>query len=341
MRSGALGLTIITLTCVITEESLRRLSFLPANDLCQNIYTMVCHKAGETFDPSGYVQPDINGEKQATQMYQKIIHQHRDWTAEEVDEEIGRQIFTPRRRGRIEAAFYWVRHGILRFIDLQPNEYFNVLEKQQIKSRVLKTELQVPPPASVYADEPDLLTGNEAYYERMENGQTRLRVGGAYLLIAKSWFNLIFTFAHELAHSIDPCEIKADQLKFAAYDRLSACFLRRGLIAQPKDRKECGANDQLSETFADWVAVQVTAEALTLFATEFHGTQVTHAARNSVRDLCEQDADRNQIVYKFHPPPKERIELIFGHNPAIRELLDCHTPAEPAYCTFGYAEEDR
>ena len=38
--------------------------------------------------------------------------------------------------------------------------------------------------------------------------------------------------------------------------------MAEGLVARRESRTECGQRDQLSETFADWIAVQVTAEAL-------------------------------------------------------------------------------
>jgi hypothetical protein len=100
------------------------------------------------------------------------------------------------------------------------------------------------------------------YYERFADGRMRLRVGGAYLLSAKSWFNLVFTLAHELGHAIDPCELRVARLPLPAYDRLGACLLADGLVASRETRAECGQDDQLSEAFSDWLAVQVTADVL-------------------------------------------------------------------------------
>jgi hypothetical protein len=307
--------------------------------LCQNIYRLVCQKSSGTnitHDPTGSVRSDVEGEKLALSLYADIIHAHRDWTIDQIDEEMAIQTYTPARRGRIESAFRWVKNNIEQFINQQSSSVFTAHEKQIIKARLKKTKIELPPPASIYSDEPDLLTKNEVYFERTHEGKTRLRVGGAYLFIAKSWFNIVFTLAHELAHSIDPCEIRAMRLSFPAYDQLTACFLQNSLIATRNDRSECGANDQLSETFADWLAVQVTANALQLYSTEFHGLQIIDAARNSVKDLCEQEADSNDIGTEFHPSPAIRISKIFGNNPAIRSLLGCQAEPimGPAYCTL-------
>jgi hypothetical protein len=307
-----------------------------SSNRCQNIYHLVCQRNPVAHDPTGVVRSDIEGEKLALSLYAEIIHKHRDWTIEQIDEEMALQTFTPRRRGRIETAFQWVKTTIEEFVDQQTEPVFSTREKAIIKARLQKTKLEIPPPASIYADEPDLLTKNEIYYERTPEGKMKLRVGGAYLFVAKSWFNIVFTLAHELAHSIDPCEIRAAHLSFPAYNYLAACFSKSGLIAARKDHSECGSNDQLSETFADWMGVQVTAKALKFYSTEFHGPQIIDAARNSVRDLCEQEIRDSDISTEFHPSPSIRISKIFGNNPAIRSLLGCQEePIGPPYCTLN------
>ncbi len=304
-------------------------------DPCENMYFLICQKPGIARDPTGSVHPDIEGERQTVKLYEEIIHKHRNWNVEQVNEELVQKIFDPNRRARILSAFTWVKHSLEHFIEQQPETVFNSIEKLQLKTRVHKTTLQIPPPASIYSDEPGIITKNEAFYERTSNGQMRLRVGGAYLFIAKSWFNLVFTLAHELAHSIDPCEIRTVRESFPAYDHLQACLIQNRIIATSPSRSECGENDQLSETFADWFAVQITAIALQLYSTEFDHSQILKAARNSVRDLCEQDDDINEIDTDLHPSPHMRIDQIFGRNPEIRRLLGCGpAPKAAAYCQF-------
>jgi hypothetical protein len=184
-------------------------------------------------------------------------------------------------------------------------------------------------------DEPDIMTKNEVFYERLLNGVMRLRVGGAYLLANRSWFNLVFTLSHELAHAIDPCEIRAALLSFPAYANLSACFFQQKWIVLSKSRVECGENDQLSEIFADWIAVKLTAEALKVFSTEFDQNQIRRAAKNSVRDLCEQEDDPLEIDTQFHPHPRIRIGIILGYQSEIRSLIGCETVATTThYCSF-------
>jgi hypothetical protein len=219
---------------------------------------------------------------------------------------------------------------MIRFIERQSQSIFNASEKLTLINRIKRTQLILPPPASVYQDDPQLLTKSEVFYERDVHGNLFIKVGGAYVLFAKSWFNQIFTFAHELGHSIDPCEIRTEALSFPAYNRLSACFIDHKLVTLRTDRTECGKNDQLSETFADWIAVQLTAQSLKTFSTEFQGTMMTNAIRNSVRDLCDEEFDA-----EFHPSPRVRIEDILGKHPEIQRILGCDVGNKiNDYCKF-------
>jgi hypothetical protein len=321
-----------------------------APNVCAQMHRTVCQKRGATHDPTGAVKPDVDGELQALREYERIIREHPDWTSAQVDDELVRTIYTDKRRERLRSAYRWVQNTLETFIERQPEQVFTASEKRRLLTRLRKTELQLPPPAAVYADEPDLFTKNDVVYERTLDGRMRMRVGGAYVLTAKSWFNLVFTMAHELGHAIDPCELRAARISIPAYDRLSACFMAHGLTAARSTRLECGDNDQLSETFADWLAVQVSSRALRNFATEFHGPQLASAAMNSVRDLCEQDDDegasRDPAGFEFHPSPEIRIDRIFARNPMIRETLGCGpAPADPTgndpyateYCGFDFA----
>jgi hypothetical protein len=301
---------------------------------CSQLYKSICGRRGTTRDPTGIVRPDVDGELQALRTYEEVIHKHPDWNSEQVDEELVKTIFTPKRKERIERAYNWVRNQLELFIDAQGATTFSADEKTRLKARVHGTVLQLPPPVSVYGDEPDLFTKNDVFYERVSDGTTRMRVGGAYVLNAKSWFNLIFTMAHEFAHAIDPCELRSAGLSIEAYSRLSSCFVANGLVANRPGRQECGDNDQLSETFADWMAVHVVSEALKTFATEFRGPQLIGAATNSVRDLCDQD-DGGEFDDTLHPSPEVRIERIFGRNPLVREVLGCSAASTP-YCDFDY-----
>lgn len=301
---------------------------------CQHVYEIVCRSRTDNQDPTGSVRPDEESEQAAHTIYRDIIRAHPEWTNDLVDEEFVKRVYTPQNRAKIHSAFYRVKRAIYLWIDLQPESIFTIQEKSQIKDRIRKVELELPPPALLYEDEPDLLSKSELIYERKINGKMALRVGGAYLLFQKSWFNIIFSLAHELGHAIDPCEIRGAGLSFPAYDRLVGCFLEHHLVELRNTRSECWGGDQLSETFADWVAVHITAEILGTYSSRLGKAQLLHAAQNSVRDLCDSDLEGAiHTDLEFHPSPKIRINEIFGRHPQMRTFLGCEpTPASQAYC---------
>jgi len=137
---------------------------------------------------------------------------------------------------------------------------------------------------------------------------------------------LVFTLSHELAHSIDPCELRSSGIPLESYDRLNACFLATGVVATRAVRQECGDDDQLSEAFADWVAIRITARALEKYSAEFDQTQLRAAAANAVADLCDEEDSPEEHDDLTHPSPKVRIERIFARNPQIRSILGCPLP---------------
>lgn len=308
--------------------------------ICKDIYSLVCSKRGSRRDPTGIVRSNLEGEQLAANLYQKLLELHPDWESEQIDQKFIEQVYTQKVRNRVGSAYQWVQATLIKMIERQPERIFTAQEKEQLKLRLMRTALDLPTSESPYLDEPDLLTKSDAFYESLANHQMRLRIGGAYPLSVTSWFNLVFTIAHELAHSIDPCEVRLVHLSYPAYDRLGACFMRQGLIATRQDRSECVHQDQLSETFADWMAVQVSVEALHQFGTEFKGPQLLSAVINSVNDLCEEDTSLYEENIDFHPPARVRINQIFGKNPKIRKILGCEleTPSNSQsskkYCTF-------
>lgn len=314
---------------------------------CENFHKAICdQRTGAHIDPSGRVYSDFEGEKTALTLLEEIVKKYPDLTSEQASDQLVTQIYTHNRVRRLQAAFSWVQSRIINFINSQTDTVFTKKEKKLLKARIEAVRLQLPPPSTTYADEPDLYTKSDVFYERLSDGATRMRVGGAFLLSSDSWFNLVFTMAHEFAHSIDPCELRTTRSAIPAYDRLSACFLENGLIEARKTRSECGQDDQLSETFADWVAVQISVEALKHYATEFDRAQLFMAAANSVRDLCEDDSFELGD-FQYHPKPEIRIDRIFGRNPKIREILGCNAPLSPGrelasqariqdYCSFTF-----
>lgn len=303
---------------------------------CRDLYALACGRRDVTADPSGVVQPNVKGEIEALRLYEEIIHQNPGWTSDQVDQALVEKIYTERRRKRLLETFAWVMGRMKNLVERQPTSVFTPLVKKQIKERLENTVLELPPPASLYASEPDLFTKNEVYYETLEGGRRVIRVGGAYLLTAKSWFNRVFTFSHELAHAIDPCELQSAKIAVPAYRRLAGCFYKQGITRISAEALNCGQKNRIGEAFADWIAAEITADALQTFEPKFKTPEDrVHSAMNAVRDLCNQESWIVESESESYPEPHIRIGIIFGRHPRILQTLGCAPPPDaPPYCAF-------
>ncbi len=264
---------------------------------------------GTFTDPTGEVWLDSESEA----AIREVRAAQPDWIA---------SVFSEGRKARIVEIERWVKAELSRWIEQQAA--FLPRDRRELLARIQTTRLDFPSPQLGYPDEPELLLTSQATYERLENdpqSPRRLRFGGAYVLGTSSRFNLVFTIAHELAHAIDPCELRSTGWAIPAFDRLGACFITAGLAATPRSRVECRRNDQLSEAFADWVAVRISSRALQRWGGEYPEPQRWAAVGNSIRDLCEEDHLSDEAG--THPSPRVRIEKILGTDPEIRAYLGC------------------
>jgi hypothetical protein len=305
-----------------------------AQAYCKNAFAVVCaNPTRATSDPTGKVDLEIRSEVRALRVLRRIIGAHPEWSLNQVEEELAKTLYTDTRVKRIQSAFTWVREQLLAIIERQPESVFDDAEKAILRGRLNRLELNLPPPASVYADAADVLTKNVIYYERTPTGTLRMRVGGAYLLNISSWFNLVFSMAHEFSHAIDPCEMEISGVVPRAYGKLVACFAHAGWV--PPDRAKCGENEQVSEVFADWMAGEVLSAALMNSDHEYTLAQKVQAAVNSVRDLCEEAVGIDVLTFQNHPTPEIRIGQLFGGNAKIRKVVGCApTKSTAPSCEF-------
>jgi hypothetical protein len=281
---------------------------------CRRLFDEFCRSQpdfgiGTFTDPTGEVWLDSESEA----AIREIQSAQKDWIA---------SVFSEKRKSRIMEIERWVKAELSRWIEEQPA--FLPRDRRELLSRIQATRLDFPSPQLGYPNEPELLLSSQATYERLESDSQsprRLRFGGAYVLGTSSRFNLVFTIAHELAHAIDPCELRSTGWAIPAFDRLGACFITAGLAATPRSRVECRRNDQLSEAFADWVAVRISSRALRQWGSEYPEPQRWAAVGNSIRDLCEEDHLVGES--ETHPSPRVRIEKILGTDPEIRTYLGC------------------
>ncbi len=306
----------------------------PSAPYCENPYETTCAAgARPTRDPTGSVNLEVASEVRALRHLRRILGAHPDWNSKQIEEELARTIYTETRRNRIDSAFTWVRTQILSIINRQPETVFSDSDKSVLRARVEAVILEMPPPASVYADAVDILTKNTLYYERTPQGILRIRVGGAFLMNVSSWFNLVFSLAHEFAHAIDPCELEVARHPLSAYTRLTACFAESGWV-EPNEI-QCGPKEKVSEVFADWMATEILTSAMATVENQYTIEEKVQAVINSARDLCEDPTAVDTLGFQNHQPPRLRIEKIVGLAPKIRKSLDCQLVRTPVrYCVF-------
>lgn len=300
---------------------------------CANAYNTTCSAPWPSIDPTGKVNPDVKGEIRALRLMRNLIRENPSWTSEQVQERLAEEIYTEDRRKGAEDAFKWVISSVQTFITDQEPGVFSPEEKARLLDRISQIHLELPPPASTYSDAADLITKNTAYYERTSKNLLRLRIGGAYLLNTTSWFNIVYTLSHEVAHSFDPCEAAHASILPKAYQELVSCFVSVGWVE--KSRASCGPNEQISEVFADWVASQLLGHAISEFGKNYSATDRTNAAINAAHDLCDEPTG-DTLNLLTHQDPEVRIGSVVGKSPTVLQALGCPSTSYQ-YCHFKTA----
>lgn len=300
---------------------------------CENPHGITCSSPWPSIDPTGRVLPDVTGEVLALRQLRRIIRSHPDWSTVQVDEDLAQKLYTPERIEAVEKVFDAVLKEISNFLLTRSPSVLSSQEKQALIDQVKRIKLETPPPAEVYSDAPDLFTKNTVYYERTSGGVLRLRIGGAYLLSASSLYNLMFTLAHEVAHSIDPCEASYAKVSPKIYEPLMGCFVRMGWVK--REDVHCRKGEQVSEVFADWLATEVTIRVLEARSLNYSSEQKTKSVINFARDLCEQSTSPDRLHIYSHRAPQVRIGSIIGQSPFVRKVVGCERVIVRNYCQMN------
>ncbi len=307
---------------------------------CADLHSYVCSlRVGE--DPTGVVKPSSEGEVEALRILESIVrNSKRPVSGRELDEQLANRIYTNEKVNRLRALFEKVKAASVAFIDAQPFEAISESERKILRERIQQVALELPPPAAIYVDDPKLLTSSEVYYERTAAGRLRVRIGGALLFTVDSTFNLAFTLGHEIAHAIDPCELKVFGLNLLSYEGITKCFK----TPTSDIKAECSIHGRLSEMFADWMATHIVVELLQEVEKSFTPRQQKTAVFASVRDLCADDGENTEQspdLASAHPPNHYRVNQIFAQHPNIRKILGCKDlvgptlPGLPSYCFWS------
>lgn len=323
-------------------------------DRCSDLYNYVCTMPASS-DPTGVVYREAEGEVEVLRIYEKILAEKGKITKKAADEILVERVYDAEHVQRIKKLFNLVRDSMLSFVDMQSFRALTLEDKDLLKKRITQVELEVPPPVSVYDDDPGLITRNDVYYLRTSDEKSRIRIGGAMLFTVQSEYNLAFTLAHELAHSIDPCELREAKIDILSYKELNACFG----VSETDLTAECKPEGKISEIFSDWMATHIVVDILNRRFRELSNDQLRTAIYNSVRDLCSFEPEgssstiaktendhneknssekNNYILSSDHPSPSFRVNHIFSMHPTIRKYLGCKEyqgpllPSATQYC---------
>lgn len=326
-------------------------SRLSLPDPCIDPMPWICSLPGQTFDLTGSVQTDSLTESKTSEIFAEVVSQAAS-TGEEgekraiypatleqkdrLEEIFSAKVYTETRIARLTAAFEWTRHEVLQWIQEQPERILSSSEKKLMTSLVKRVRLDLPPLRIFDPDHPDILLRSDILFESLDEATGRLILGGAFVLGADSWFALVFAFGHELGHALDPCHFESHQHRVLAMDRLSACFVEKQWVKARRSRVKCGANDQLSEVFSDWLATEMVSRALLRFSARMTRQEVRAALVNAVRDLCT-DPTLKTAEASLYAPDAVRIHEIFFAHPLLRKVLRCRNrlPLYRNRCELG------
>jgi len=149
----------------------------------------------------------------------------------------------------------------------------------------------------------------------------RIRVGGGYPTRSVSFYQLVFTLGHELAHAIDPCTPGLQDAQ-PYFDQLSGCYHNRRWLLSAKHR-QCGSRSHLAEVFADHWATDLVVTALASFGHEYSSEERWASASNAIVDLCGLKDDQFELDFTNHPRPGVRVGRIFASHGILKSFLSC------------------
>jgi hypothetical protein len=299
---------------------------------CEKSYDAIC-KGNAVADPTGETSLDYRGEIRALRVLRRIVRTNPGWTTEQIEDELVKRIYTKERKDKLNRIFEIVRAQMIDYVKQQNSKTMTDVDKAVLIERISKVALELPEDRTTYSDATDLYTKSEIYYERSHSGDVhRVRVGGAYILNTSSEYSIIFSMAHELAHSIDPCGIQGEPLNYKIYDDLVQCFVDSQWIS--KEEAACGNKDKSSEVFADWLGAEILARSIRN-QTKYSLEEKTRAAINAVRDLCDDSSGFEKVNLEYYPTDIIRVKSIFSKNTLLRKELQCsNSGTVKPYCRF-------
>lgn len=165
------------------------------------------------------------------------------------------------------------------------------------------------------------------------------------LLTSDSDFQISYVIAHELAHSLDPCQLPESlkgQFQYSNPSDVQKCereYPFPGLIeclrskesvqAIRKNSKDvgmgkvfCNQSDQITEAFADWVGFEVVPRYISLRHSALSTLNVRTGYTNIFRNLC----NNSHSGFDEHVELSRKINFLLLTQPQIRRQMKCDGP---------------
>lgn len=176
----------------------------------------------------------------------------------------------------------------------------------------------------------DLITNKIPHYDPKTEG---VRYCGMSLRHNTSLFEIYFTLAHELAHSVSNvlCE-SLDEPTLSCFRSKESVEAR---IKRDKTYRSCGRKDQMSEVFPDFFATEVLTRLIPKQEKMRHLSKEQFRAgfANILREPmpCE---DLRTTTFDPHPNIEKRQDRIIMAHPQVQELTGCTGKTAPdlKYC---------
>lgn len=166
------------------------------------------------------------------------------------------------------------------------------------------------------------------------------------ILKASSEFTIASIIAHELSHSIDPCRVsmglgrsqplgaqngatQAEVDNQSPYRDLITCLRDPASIGArstlpPQVRAASLCEDQIGESFCDWMAAQVLPGYISKNHPNLTRDQYINGYANAYRPICRTTVNPSAPP-SLHPLTIDRVDKIILTNPQVRAHMGCPT----------------
>ncbi|HEX4925982.1 MAG TPA: hypothetical protein VFV50_17955 [Bdellovibrionales bacterium] len=179
--------------------------------------------------------------------------------------------------------------------------------------------------------------------------------------LGNSEYHLAYLIAREMAHFVGPCGVTRGKnvplFKYSQPNKAesseqefpfkgvltclrgrTSAYAQRGLGLSRESAVLCDKSDQISETFADWLAAEVMSDYIPKYFDKHSKQEKKSGVISLMRSQCTPGT-RQELADRI--PVEERFNRILLSNPDIRTALGCKVkPLDIAYCAPGAESDD-